>query len=476
MIDFGNLESYRENNRIEAKKALGGFPQSVWETYSAFANTLGGVILLGVIERPDHSLHAVGLPDPDKLIGEFWNTVNDPEKVNANVLADRHVSVEVVDGKRIIAITVPRAHRFDKPIYIGGNPFSGAYRRNGEGDYRCTKEEVEAMLRDAAVKTQDMLVLGDAAPSSLDYGSVRRYRAMMEACRPRHVWNTLGDDEFLYKLGAVGRGDDGKMHPTAAGLLMFGIKAEILNRYPRYLLEYRQSSDCGIAETITSAKGDWSGNIFDFYLSVSEKLAENCAPLTALWNGDASPVYEALKEALANCLINADYYGRQGIRIIRERDSISFSNPGGFRIDLETAKAGGVSDPRNGALIKIFNLVDVGSGTGSGLPHIYSVWEKRGWVTPSISESFDPDRITLHLSIGSRSEKTPTANSDAEALAQKAAIIDYLTDHAGGTGADLCKLLGVESSRIFGLLADLIAAGIVACDGIGEGRTYRLKR
>ena len=75
MIDFSKIEQYRENNRIEAKKALGGLPKSIWETYSAFANTHGGIILLGVEEWADKSLHTVDLPDPDRLIKEFWDIV-----------------------------------------------------------------------------------------------------------------------------------------------------------------------------------------------------------------------------------------------------------------------------------------------------------------------------------------------------------------------------------------------------------------
>ena len=80
MIDLKNLGKYRENNRIEAKKAVGGLPHSIWETYSAFANTLGGIILLGVEEYPNKSLHAVDLPDPNKIIKEFWDMVNNTQK------------------------------------------------------------------------------------------------------------------------------------------------------------------------------------------------------------------------------------------------------------------------------------------------------------------------------------------------------------------------------------------------------------
>ena len=99
MIDLNHLEKYRENNRIEAKKALGGLPNSIWETYSAFANTLGGIILLGVEEHKDKSLHTVDLPNPTYMIEEFWKIVNNPNKVSLNILTEKDVQPESVDGK-----------------------------------------------------------------------------------------------------------------------------------------------------------------------------------------------------------------------------------------------------------------------------------------------------------------------------------------------------------------------------------------
>ena len=89
--DLEFLSEYREDNRIEAKRAQGGLPHSLWETYSAFANTLGGVILLGVAEAKDGSLYSVPLLDPEELVEEFWSIVQDPKLVSANVLRTEDV-------------------------------------------------------------------------------------------------------------------------------------------------------------------------------------------------------------------------------------------------------------------------------------------------------------------------------------------------------------------------------------------------
>lgn len=150
---FGQLHKYRENNRIEAKEATGGLPRSIWETYSAFANTGGGVILLGVAEdKKDRRLYPVDLPDPQRLIAQFLELVNDKRVVNRNLLKPSSVAVEKVDGKEIVVIRVPRATRKEKPVYIGGNPLTGTYYRNGDGDYRCSQEQVKEMMEKAKIE------------------------------------------------------------------------------------------------------------------------------------------------------------------------------------------------------------------------------------------------------------------------------------------------------------------------------------
>ena len=145
MFDFQQISRYRENNRLEAKLATGGLPRSIWETYSAFANTYGGVILLGVEELPDHTLRVQGLLEPRELVDEFTALLQD-RGCQRQPAHPGDIQVLHVDGGDIVAITVPPAEQDQRPVYIGGDLARGSYRRSGDGDYHCTRAELNAML------------------------------------------------------------------------------------------------------------------------------------------------------------------------------------------------------------------------------------------------------------------------------------------------------------------------------------------
>lgn len=81
------------------------------------------------------------------------------------------------------------------------------------------------------------------------------------------------------------------------------------------------------------------------------------------------------------------------------------SNPGGFRIEIDAAKSGGVSDPRNSAMLKMFNLINIGERAGSGIPNIMSIWAEQKWSEPTITQTFEPERTTLTLSLGNSRTK-----------------------------------------------------------------------
>ena len=137
----------RESLTLELKLAAAGLPESIWETYSAFANTCGGLILLGVRENDDRSIEKVGLPFAREVMEEFLEKVNDPQVVSVNLLGEDDVRIITEGNVDTIQIRVPRAPRRQKPVYVGGDPFTGTYVRSGECDLRCERQDVLEMLR-----------------------------------------------------------------------------------------------------------------------------------------------------------------------------------------------------------------------------------------------------------------------------------------------------------------------------------------
>lgn len=458
MIDLNNIMRYHENNRIEAKKAAGGFPHSLWETYSAFANTIGGLILLGVEESRDKQLTVTGVPDARGYVDIVWRTVRDPAKVSANVLLEEDVAVHTIDGKEVLVISVPRANRRQRPVYIGDSPFTGSYRRDGEGDYHCSADEVRAMLRDRDDAPADLAVLEGRSPQDLSQETLRQFRLLMAMRRPEHPWNFLPDDQFLPAAGVLGRGKDGKsLHPTLAGLLLLGRRGALKEVFPQLKLEYRET-DTGFRLT-TSQPGS-PENLFEFYTLVSRRLT---AVSSLLAEGNRDELAAAMREAVLNAILHADYFSRGGLTIQRTDTALQVTNGGLLRVSPDEARAGGAADPRNVVLTRLFSLVKLGSGAGKGLKGIYAVWAQQGWSAPVLSEGFKAGITSLSLPLPQRSF------SGEEVTRQQ--IAEYLTDQVTATAEKLETALGLTARQVRQALDDLLDRALIV-----EGEEgYRLR-
>ena len=189
-------------------------------------------------------------------------------------------------------------------------------------------------------------------------------------------------------------------------------------------------------------------------------------------------VRQVLREVLANCLVNADYHGCGGIVVSKGHQEITLSNPGSFRVPLDTAKNGGVSDPRNAAMARMFRLVDVGEYTGGGIPNLYRIWKAQGWPEPVFTERSAPDRVSLTLYMtGHGGAENATAGKQVPlgAFSQRQLLIDHLTDHPTSDLFALSKSLGTTLSRTESLLQQLAEEGVVVAESDQGNRLYKLK-
>ena len=335
----------------------------------------------------------------------------------------------------------------------------------------------------------DMKILENWSVSDLNQESVQAYRNFHRSWKPGHVWEMLENEEYLKNIGAAARSKtDGKIHPTAAGMLMFGNEYDIVREFPEYFLDYRENLDPTIRWTdrLQSSSGEWSGNVFDFYFRVYNKIIKDVKVPFKMSGGiriDDTPVHKALREALANCLINTDFYLPRGVIIKKENDFLIFENPGYIRTGKEQMRKGGESDPRNKGLMKMFNLINIGERAGSGVPDIFKIWEQEGWVEPIIEEKYgDASRTCLTLSFlkkqakktseKSKRNKTSEKKQAKKTLQNKEKISTFLENNGVSKTSEISQMLGLSEARTRALLKEMVSEGSISASGGTKKKVY----
>lgn len=490
--DIKDLMLYGERINIEYKEAAGDLPKSLWETYSAFANTIGGVIVLGIKEhrnRYDEDRFEInGVADADKMLKSFWDTINS-DKVSRNILFDDDVECIDYEGKTLIAIHVPMANYTMRPVYINKNLLSGSFKRNYEGDYHCTDEEVKSMLRDANENGNDGLMLENYDMNDIDLPTLHAYRNHFKISNLDHVFNHLDDKEFLRNMGGMTTDRITRREGlTMAGLMMFGKGLPVRDRFDNIRMDYIDKTNL-IGDSRWSDRltydGTWENNLFNFFTRVMPKLTADLKrpfKLEGMERIDDTPVHKAVREAMTNMIIHADLFITGVLKVEKHDKEFLFSNPGSLKLPIEDIMNGGNSKARNPRIQNMLRMIGFGDNIGSGYPTILRAWKDEHWRKPTLLDRTELRQVDLTMPMISLLPESVLIDMKAHygeeayhaMTSEEQMILAYVWNGDSISNTELQQLLGLNSIEVGKILHQMVAKQLLNKENKNRWTTYTL--
>ena len=229
-----DLKKIKENENIEFKKADNNLPNSLWETYSAFCNTSGGIIILGIEEKKNGDNTIIGINDIDKMEKDIWNTANNSAKVSYNVIGNGDIYKVKIDDKNIMILDIKEAPHNKKPVYLN-RKIENTYIRRGEADKKADNDEIGTLM---AMATPKPLLLDNFSMKDLDRETVSKFRKIVEERYPEKNYKNLNDEDFLKEIGAIRLDRKNNIYKITDGcLLLLGKYISITDYFSKFHAE-----------------------------------------------------------------------------------------------------------------------------------------------------------------------------------------------------------------------------------------------
>lgn len=393
-----------EHVTIEAKKCTDKIDRSVLETICSFSNEPdlgGGVIILGMEETHDLSApySVIGVKDPDKLQKDLSSQCADM----FNHPVRPTIEPDVIDGKKVLVVTVPELDNRHKPLYFKNEGLPrGAWRRIGSTDQRCTEEDLAVFYTDS--DSFDRGIAEDTDLDDIDENAVRYYRKLREEANPDAEELKYSDIDLLRSLKAIVKDKDGNWRLTNAGLLVFGKQMALRREMPAVRVDYiRVSGTEWVPDPHNRFESiDMRGPFLLLIGRAFNAIADDLPRGFSLRPGDLqakrplSIPEDALREAIVNSLIHQSLRIHRPIQIIRYSNRIEIINPG-FSLKPEETLGEPGSEMRNPTISSIIHETQLAEAKGTGIGTMRRLMKEASMMPPTFDSDHSRNQFTTRI-------------------------------------------------------------------------------
>lgn len=201
---------------IEVKSSHGGLPKSLRETLSAFSNTRGGIVILGLDEG--RGFAPSSLPNPAKIAADLGSMCSLEIEPPLRPL----IGIHQFEGEQVVVAEIPELDPAQRPcFYIGAGMTKGSFVRVSDGDRRLSAYEVQVMLSSRGQPRDDEQAVADTTIEDLVPASVDALVARLRISRP-YAFKDLDHLAVLRRAKVLVPGQDEGDAVSLAGLLALG--------------------------------------------------------------------------------------------------------------------------------------------------------------------------------------------------------------------------------------------------------------
>ena len=432
----------KESQTVEYKQT---WRNDCLKAVSAFANSDGGVLIIGLDDRGKPS----GLKNINRLLEDIPNTIRNKLGIIPSVELDK---------KYIIKVTVAPC---SVPISYNGK----YYLRSGSTVQELQGKDLADFLMRKSGSTWDDIVEERAGLNEIDNDFIEKFKKYAVDRIPAIIKET-DNTTLLQKLNLI---DDGDL--KRASVLLFG------NDPQKF---YRQSViriGKFVSDTEIQTTDIVKGNLFAQLESALEILRTKYLLSEIKYEGIhrrdiLEYPYEALREAIINALIHRDYSGTSQIQIRIYHDKLMIMNEGKLppEIPVEKLKTSHLSIPRNTLLSEVFYYAGFIELWGHGTLKIVDTCIEQGLPEPDFTEESGVITVTFYKDKWNEENLKKLGLNDRQIKAVK-----HLNENKIINLSSYKTLIkNVSEKTLYRDLQDLVDKNILKEIGEKKGRKYEL--